>query len=63
MAVGDYGLGNCTSSLSLGCDCLGNIHYFDATLSNSKGEAVLVPKAVCMHEGTTALTVTTISYT
>jgi primary-amine oxidase len=36
--VGDYGLGNCTNSLELGCDCLGNIHYFDAVLNNSKGE-------------------------
>lgn len=25
--VGDYGLGYCTSSLELGCDCLGHIHY------------------------------------
>ncbi len=34
--VGDYGLGYCTLPLTLGCDCLGRIHYFDATLSNSK---------------------------
>jgi primary-amine oxidase len=32
------GLGNCTNSLELGCDCLGNIQYFDAVLNNSKGE-------------------------
>ena len=37
--VGDYGLGNCANSLELGCDCLGNIQYFDALLNNSKGEA------------------------
>ncbi|KAI3429769.1 hypothetical protein D9Q98_010082 [Chlorella vulgaris] len=48
--VGDYGLGNCTNSLELGCDCLGNIHYFDAVLNNSKGEPVALKKAVCMHE-------------
>ena len=48
--VGDYGLGYCANSLQLGCDCLGHIHYFDATLSNSKGEPVTIPKAVCMHE-------------
>lgn len=33
----DYGLGNCANSLELGCDCLGNIQYFDALLNNSKG--------------------------
>ncbi|MEW5306570.1 MAG: hypothetical protein WDW36_009026 [Sanguina aurantia] len=48
--VGDYGLGFCTFPLSLGCDCLGHIHYFDAVLNNTKGEPVKLPKAVCMHE-------------
>lgn len=50
MARADYGLGNCANSLELGCDCLGNIHYFDAVLNNSKGEPVSLKKAVCMHE-------------
>ncbi|EFJ39825.1 copper amine oxidase [Volvox carteri f. nagariensis] len=53
--VGDYGLGYCTFPLALGCDCLGHIHYFDVTLSNSKGEPVTLPKAVCMHEEDTGL--------
>eukprot|EP00168_Porphyra_purpurea_P021634 TRINITY_DN972_c0_g1_i1.p3 TRINITY_DN972_c0_g1~~TRINITY_DN972_c0_g1_i1.p3 ORF type:complete len:209 (-),score=33.71 TRINITY_DN972_c0_g1_i1:697-1323(-) len=35
--VGDYGLGACANSLSLGCDCLGAIHYFGATLSDAGG--------------------------
>ncbi len=35
--VVDYGLGYSCSSLELGCDCLGHIHYFDATLADSKG--------------------------
>jgi primary-amine oxidase len=48
--VGDYGLGYCTDSLELGCDCLGNIHYFDATLADSKGEPYEIKKAVCLHE-------------
>lgn len=48
--VGDYGLGNCTTSLALGCDCLGDIFYFDAVLADSKGEPVVIKKAVCMHE-------------
>ena len=30
--AGEYGLGVATSSLRLGCDCLGEIHYFDASV-------------------------------
>ena len=48
--VGDYGLGYCADSLELGCDCLGHIHYFDATMANSKGEPYTLNKAICMHE-------------
>ncbi len=48
--VGDYGLGFCANSLSLGCDCLGHIHYFDATLNDSQGNPVELKNAVCMHE-------------
>ena len=48
--VGDYGLGYCANSLELGCDCLGNIYYFDAVLADSKGEPVEKKKVVCMHE-------------
>lgn len=40
------GLGYCCMPLTLGCDCLGHIHYFDATLINSKGQPVQV--RVCM---------------
>lgn len=32
------------------CDCLGYIHYFDATLNDSRGLPYDVRKAVCMHE-------------
>jgi primary-amine oxidase len=48
--VGDYGLGNCTTNLSLGCDCLGDIFYFGAVLNDSNGDPVEIDKAVCMHE-------------
>ncbi len=27
--AGEWGLGRMTTSLKLGCDCLGEIHYFD----------------------------------
>jgi primary-amine oxidase len=48
--VGEYGVGYCTNSLELGCDCLGHIHYFDGHLCTSKGEALTIKNAVCMHE-------------
>ncbi|WP_444875918.1 copper amine oxidase, partial [Streptomyces alfalfae] len=38
------------NSLQLGCDCLGAIHYFDAHLAADTGEAITIPRAVCMHE-------------
>eukprot|EP00386_Alphamonas_edax_P011931 GDKI01037483.1.p1 GENE.GDKI01037483.1~~GDKI01037483.1.p1 ORF type:complete len:685 (-),score=249.03 GDKI01037483.1:774-2828(-) len=48
--VGDYGMGYCTVPLELSCDCLGQIHYFDAVLSDAEGKPYTIPKAVCMHE-------------
>ncbi|KAG2422471.1 hypothetical protein HXX76_015995 [Chlamydomonas incerta] len=48
--VGDYGFGLCANSLELGCDCLGTITYMDAVVNNAKGEAVVIRKAVCIHE-------------
>ena len=36
--AGEWGLGRMTQSLTLGCDCLGEIHYFDATLASEHGE-------------------------
>ena len=48
--VGEAGIGSLANSLTLGCDCLGQIYYFDAVLNNSRGEAVQIPNAVCLHE-------------
>ena len=48
--VGEYGMGMCANSLELGCDCLGQIHYFDAHLCNSRGEPLTIKNAICMHE-------------
>ena len=48
--AGEYGVGNLANSLTLGCDCLGEIYYFDAVLNNSRGEVVNIPNAVCLHE-------------
>ncbi len=48
--AGEYGIGSLTNSLTLGCDCLGEIYYFDAVLNDGKGEPFAIPNAVCMHE-------------
>jgi primary-amine oxidase len=47
---GEHGLGMLANSLQLGCDCLGHIHYFDAVMSNGRGEPITIPNAICMHE-------------
>ena len=38
--IGEYGIGMLANSLTLGCDCLGAIRYFDAHLIDSRGEVV-----------------------
>ncbi|BBX37765.1 tyramine oxidase [Mycolicibacterium mageritense DSM 44476 = CIP 104973] len=48
--IGEWGLGFMTTSLALGCDCLGEIRYLDAVLHNSKGEPYTIENAVCIHE-------------
>ncbi|KAL1793459.1 hypothetical protein ACET3X_008441 [Alternaria dauci] len=47
---GDGGAGNCANNLSLGCDCLGVIKYFDAVIVGSDGEPKVHPNVVCLHE-------------
>ncbi len=48
--IGEWGLGFMTTSLELGCDCLGEIRYLNAVLHNSKGEPYTVTDAICIHE-------------
>ena len=48
--AGEYGIGSLTNSLTLGCDCLGEIYYFDAVMNTGRGEPFTIPNAVCMHE-------------
>ena len=43
-------MGFSANPLTLGCDCLGEIHYFDGTVNDSSGNAVTIPNAICMHE-------------
>jgi primary-amine oxidase len=48
--VGEYGMGMCANSLRLGCDCLGYITYLDGNLCDSRGGALTIPNAICIHE-------------
>jgi primary-amine oxidase len=48
--VGEWGLGFMTTSLELGCDCLGEITYLDAVLHDSAGEPYAIRNAICLHE-------------
>jgi primary-amine oxidase len=48
--IGEWGLGRMANSLTLGCDCLGVIRYFDATFGNERGEPYTIRNAICMHE-------------
>ncbi len=48
--AGEWGLGRMTQPLTLGCDCLGEIRYFDGTLANEQGEPWVIENAICMHE-------------
>ncbi|MCX6459777.1 MAG: primary-amine oxidase [Actinobacteria bacterium] len=48
--TGEFGLGNYTNSLTLGCDCLGEIVYLDVALADAEGNVREIPQAICMHE-------------
>jgi primary-amine oxidase len=48
--VGEWGLGFMTTSLELGCDCLGEIRYLDAVVHDTAGEPYTIKNAICIHE-------------
>jgi primary-amine oxidase len=48
--MGEYGVGVLSNSLELGCDCLGEIRYFDAHVNDGDGHPVEIKNAICMHE-------------
>lgn len=47
---GDGGAGTCANNLSLGCDCLGVIKYFDAAMVYANSEIKAAPNVICLHE-------------
>jgi primary-amine oxidase len=48
--TGEYLLGKWTNSLERGCDCLGEIAYLDATITDDFGAPRVIRNAVCIHE-------------
>jgi primary-amine oxidase len=48
--MGEYGLGWLANPLRLGCDCLGEIQYFDGVVNDQDGNPVTIDNAICMHE-------------
>jgi primary-amine oxidase len=48
--AGEWGLGRMANSLTLGCDCLGEIAYLDDVYSDERGKPRTRPNAICMHE-------------
>jgi primary-amine oxidase len=48
--AGEWGLGRMANSLTLGCDCLGEIHYFDDVWADERARPHTRHNAICMHE-------------
>jgi primary-amine oxidase len=48
--AGEWGLGRMANSLTLGCDCLGEIRYFDDVFADERGKPHTRSNAICMHE-------------
>ena len=48
--AGEVGIGVLANSLELGCDCLGEIYYFDAVVNDAEGQPAPLKNAICMHE-------------
>ena len=48
--TGEYLVGKFANSLELGCDCLGEIAYLDATVTDDTGQPRTIPNAICIHE-------------
>ena len=48
--AGEYLVGKWANSLELGCDCLGEIAYLDATVTDDAGQPRVIKNAICIHE-------------
>ncbi|KIL00836.1 hypothetical protein PAXRUDRAFT_128981 [Paxillus rubicundulus Ve08.2h10] len=48
--TGEYGMGTMANELSLGCDCLGNIHYLPGAYVTHSGSPFVIKNVICIHE-------------
>jgi primary-amine oxidase len=48
--AGEAALGKNIQSLTLGCDCVGEVHYVDAPMIGHDGQPTVIANAVCIHE-------------
>jgi len=48
--LGEGVFGAAVNSLTLGCDCVGEIYYFDVNMTDGHGDVMHLPNAVCIHE-------------
>ncbi|KAG5336846.1 hypothetical protein C0989_011784 [Termitomyces sp. Mn162] len=47
---GEYGMGMMANELSLGCDCLGQIHYLPGAYVSNNGTPAVIKNVICIHE-------------
>lgn len=48
--LGDVGAGLMANNLTLGCDCLGAIHYLSGCLADDNGVPYVKENCICIHE-------------
>jgi primary-amine oxidase len=48
--AGEIGLGKMLNSLTLGCDCLGEVRYLDSVSVDEDGRPSIQPNTICIHE-------------
>ncbi|WP_433710227.1 primary-amine oxidase [Nocardia sp. CA-084685] len=48
--TGEYLVGRYANALELGCDCIGDITYFDVIVADETGRPRTLHNAICMHE-------------
>ncbi|KAF5383968.1 hypothetical protein D9757_006915 [Collybiopsis confluens] len=48
--TGEYGMGVMANELSLGCDCVGQIHYLPGAYVAHSGAATVIKNVICIHE-------------
>jgi primary-amine oxidase len=53
--IGEYGIGKLTNQLTLGCDCLGAIHYLNCWINDINGDPLEMKNAICIHEEDTGI--------